>query len=161
MNALMNIPINSATSKTDSSDSDTNSKSLENPISLSDRSDNPLPILINPRAIEYLIVDPENGPFKTIQSAIDASQPHSVIKIFSGLYKENLTIHRAPLKIESKDTSSEVYIMGVKGPTMYVNVCGESGESDESKIIVSHVRLAHKGGGGNKFYKFVKAKDGN
>ena len=84
-----------------------------------------------------------------------------MIKIFSGLYKENLTIHRAPLKIESKDTSSEVYIMGVKGPTMYVNVCGESGESDESKIIVSHVRLAHKGGGGNKFYKFVKAKDGN
>jgi pectin methylesterase-like acyl-CoA thioesterase len=158
MNALMNIPINSATSKTDSSDSDTNSKSLEERLSLSDRSDNPLPIQIKPRAIEYLIVDPENGPFKTIQSAIDASQPHSVIKIFSGLYKENLTIDRAPLKIEAKDTNSEVYIMGVKGPTMYVNV---SDGADDAKIIVSHVRLTHKGGGGNKFYKFVKPKDGN
>lgn len=36
--------------------------------------------------------DPENGPYKTIQEAINAANPGGVIKISPGLYSDNLVI---------------------------------------------------------------------
>lgn len=38
------------------------------------------------------ILDAESGPYKTIQEAIDAAEPGSVIKVAPGLYSDNLTI---------------------------------------------------------------------
>ena len=37
-------------------------------------------------------LDPENGPYKTIQEAIDAAEPGNVIKISPGLYNNGLVI---------------------------------------------------------------------
>ena len=39
-----------------------------------------------------MILDAESGPYKTIQEAIDAAEPGSVIKVAPGLYSDNLTI---------------------------------------------------------------------
>lgn len=114
------------------------------------------PPIIIPIETTELIVDPEYGPFKTIQSAIDVAKPHSRIKVFSGLYKENLTITKGPLQIEAKDSSSEVYIMGLKGPTIFVNLPADD-ESTQMKL--SYIRLTHKGGLSNQFYKHLNAED--
>lgn len=95
-----------------------------------------------------MIVDPENGPCRTIQQAIDISKPNSIIRVSSGLYRENLIIRIAPLRIEAKDASAEIYIMGIKGPTIYVDISSEYDENGE--VFISHVRLTHKGGGLNK-----------
>lgn len=38
------------------------------------------------------IVDAESGPYKTIQEAIGAAEPGSVIKVAPGLYSDNLII---------------------------------------------------------------------
>lgn len=100
---------------------------------------------------EAIIVDPENGHYKTIQAAIDSAKKNSVIQICSGLYRENIYIYKAPLRIEAKDASAEVYIMGHKGPTLHINV-----PSSEGKIFMNHIRLIHKGGGGNKFFNKMK-----
>lgn len=101
-----------------------------------------------------LIVDPENGPYKTIQSAIDVAKPNYRIKVFSGLYKENLIITRGPLQIDAKELSSEVYVMGNKGPTIYVEL-----EDPSAEVRISYIRLTHKGGMANRFYKQLKSED--
>ena len=36
--------------------------------------------------------DPETSPYKTIQEAVDAAEPGSVIKVAPGLYSDNLVI---------------------------------------------------------------------
>jgi len=66
------------------------------------------------------IVDQEQGPYFTIQSAIDIAKDGSIIKINTGLYKENLVIRGKSLSLESRDLNSEVYILGSKGPTLYI-----------------------------------------
>jgi pectin methylesterase-like acyl-CoA thioesterase len=39
-----------------------------------------------------LYVDPERGPYKSIQSAVNDALPNSTILIASGLYKDNIII---------------------------------------------------------------------
>lgn len=66
------------------------------------------------------IVDQQDGPYFTIQSAIDAAVSGSIIKINSGLYKENLVIRGKSLTLEQRDMNSEVYVLGIKGPALLV-----------------------------------------
>ena len=43
--------------------------------------------------LSYLkLKDPETSPYKTIQEAVDAAEPGSVIKVAPGLYSDNLVI---------------------------------------------------------------------
>jgi pectin methylesterase-like acyl-CoA thioesterase len=66
------------------------------------------------------IVDQQSGPYYTIQSAIDKAKSGSIIKINTGLYKENLVIKGKSLSLEARDINSEVYILGSKGPTILI-----------------------------------------
>lgn len=96
----------------------------------------------------FYLVDMENGPFFTIQSAIDIASPGSTIKISSGLYKENLVITTKNLRIEAKDMSPDVYIMGMKGPALLIDV-----DDRKDNIIIQNLKFLHKGGApsrGNK-----------
>ena len=67
------------------------------------------------------VVDQSDGPYYTIQSAIDAAVSGSIIKINTGLYKENLVIRGKSLTLEQRDVNSEVYVLGIKGPTLLVD----------------------------------------
>lgn len=53
-----------------------------------------------------LQVDPQNGPFYTIQSAIDEAESDSHILVETGLYKENLVIKTSNLFIQPKRSDS-------------------------------------------------------
>lgn len=66
------------------------------------------------------IVDQHSGPYYNIQSAINKAKSGSIIKISSGLYKENLVIKGKSLSLEARDVNSEVYILGSKGPTLLI-----------------------------------------
>lgn len=87
------------------------------------------------------IVDQQFGPYKTIQEAIKDAKPDSVIKVNSGLYKENLVVKKPGLKILTKDFTSEVYIMGnKKKPTVHIDL-----PNPEDTCTLQGLRLAHKG----------------
>lgn len=90
------------------------------------------------------VVDQEEGPYKTIQQAIDDAKPNSTIKISSGLYKENLVITKSSLKIESKDFNPDVYIMGNKGPAVMIDI------EDGGSCLIQNLRFVHKGGATGK-----------
>ena len=92
------------------------------------------------------VVDQEEGPYKTIQAAIDEAKPNSTIKISSGLYKENLVITKSSLKIESKDFNPDVYIMGNKGPAVYIDI------EDGGSCLIQNIRFVHKGGAAGKVH---------
>jgi hypothetical protein len=88
------------------------------------------------------VVDSEEGPYYTIQSAIDDAKPNSTIKITSGLYKENIVITQHSLKIESKDACPDVYIMGNKGPAVLIDI------PEGGSCLIQNIRFVHKGGAG-------------
>ena len=44
------------------------------------------------------VVNQDTGPYRSIQSAINAAEPGSVIKIDPGLYQENLLITKPNLR---------------------------------------------------------------
>lgn len=90
------------------------------------------------------VVDSEEGPYKTIQSAIDDAKPNSTIKITSGLYKENIVIREPSLKIESKDFNPDVYIMGNKGPAVLIDI------PNGGTCLIQNIRFVHKGGAPTK-----------
>lgn len=94
--------------------------------------------------LSYLVGPPENfatSKYKSIQDAIDAAQSDSVIKIAQGLYRENLVIKNKSLKLEAKDMSSEVFIMGENGPTLTVD-----NKDKDSLVTLERIKFAHKGG---------------
>ena len=41
---------------------------------------------------EFVIIDSESGPYKTIQEAVEQAEPGSIIKIAPGLYSDNIYI---------------------------------------------------------------------
>lgn len=77
--------------------------------------------------------------YETIQEAIDAAINDSVIKISHGLYMERLVIKDKVLKLEAKDTNSEVYILGADGPALTVD------NSTNGNVTVEWIKFAHKG----------------
>lgn len=86
------------------------------------------------------IVDQQDGPYYTIQSAINDAKPNCTIKITTGLYKENLVIKTNFLKIESKDFNPEVYIMGNKGPALTIDI------PEGGNCLIQNLKFVHKGG---------------
>jgi hypothetical protein len=60
------------------------------------------------------------GPYYTIQEAIDKATEGAIIKINTGLYLENLVIKNKGLILEARESNSEVYIMGSKGPVILI-----------------------------------------
>lgn len=46
------------------------------------------------------VVNQEQGPHKSIQAAINAAEPGSVIKIDPGLYQESIMIDKPNLRLE-------------------------------------------------------------
>ena len=99
-------------------------------------------VLGNEKVIKIsYIVDQQFGPYKSIQAAINDAKPDSVIKVNSGLYKENLEIKKPGLKILTKDFTSEVYVMGSKSaPTVLINL-----PTDQDNVTLQGLRIAHKG----------------
>ena len=90
--------------------------------------------------ISYLVSKEEGqGAYQTIQEAINAAKSDSVIKISQGLYTESLIIKNKTLKLEAKDMSSEVYILGSNGPTITVD------NPSDLTVTIERVRLTHKG----------------
>lgn len=69
-----------------------------------------------------LIVDQVKGPYYTIQSAIEAAVPNTLIKIEPGLYKENLYINVPNLFFEPIKENGNVYIVATDGPSIIVNI---------------------------------------
>lgn len=78
--------------------------------------------------------------FKSIQSAIDKASDHAIIKIEQGVYLENLVIRNKNLKIEPKDTHSEVFIVGENGPAITID--NKNGEV----VAFERVKILHRGG---------------
>lgn len=81
-------------------------------------------------------MDQQSGPFYTIQSAIDKAKSGSIIKINTGLYKENLVIKGKSLSLEARDINSEVYILGSKGPTLLIEDGSEEQQEAGSNTTV-------------------------
>ena len=73
-------------------------------------------------AKRLLIVDQQKGPFKRIQDALDNAVSNSRIKIESGIYRENLIIKTENIFLEKKRKESEVYILGLNGPTIIIDL---------------------------------------
>lgn len=85
------------------------------------------------------LVGNEKGSYKRIQEAIDDAKNDSIIKISPGVYKENLVIVNKSLKLERKDISSEIYILGENEPALTVDV------SESHSVLIEGISFAHKG----------------
>lgn len=72
---------------------------------------------------------------------MDNCTSNSVIKVTAGHYKENLHITTPNLKIEGKDFTPEVFIMGNKGPAVYIDL--DVGQT----CTIQNIKFVHKGGG--------------
>ena len=86
-----------------------------------------------------LVVDKHKGPYKTIQSAIDDAVPSSIIKIESGLYKENLVIKVPNLFIEPLTELSEIYLVASNGPAIFVEI------SKKKALNIQGLNISNKG----------------
>jgi F-box protein 11 len=86
-----------------------------------------------------LEVDQDDGPYFTIQSAIDNAKPNTSIQVHSGIYKESLIIREPSIKIESKDYRPDVYIMGQKGPALIIDTPAHG------STVIQNIRFLHRG----------------
>lgn len=57
------------------------------------------------------IVDSESGPYKTIQEAVQAAEPGSIIRIAPGLYSSNIRIDKAGLRLEPKEKVGDIIVV--------------------------------------------------
>lgn len=84
-------------------------------------------------------VDPENGPYKTIQDAIDAAEPGGVIKIAPGLYSDNIVIKKPNLKLEPKEKLGDIILVVATKPAITINL----GENERCTIL--GLKMSHSG----------------
>lgn len=63
-------------------------------------------------------MDAKNGPYKTIQEAIDDADENCSIKVGVGLYSENLVIKKGGLRIEPKEKEGDIIIVVSSRPTV-------------------------------------------
>ena len=68
------------------------------------------------------IVDAESGPYKSIQEAIDAAEPHSRIKLAAGLYSDNLVISKPGLIIEPKEKEGDIILVVSSRPAITIRL---------------------------------------
>jgi hypothetical protein len=87
-----------------------------------------------------IIVDQREGPYFSIQAAIDDADPNTNIKISAGHYKERLRVTKHNLKIEGKDYPPEVYILGYKGPAILIEL------AKNEFCTIQNIKFVHKGG---------------
>ena len=88
---------------------------------------------------EDYVVDPVSGPFFKIQDAIDQAKDDTIIKISSGLYKENLRITNKSISIQAREVDSEVTIHGNEGPTILI-------QNPQDKVVsIEGLKLTHEG----------------
>jgi len=101
------------------------------------------------------VVDPENGPYKTIQDAIDAAEPGGVIKIAPGLYSDNLVINKPNLKLEPKEKLGDIIIVVSTKPGITINL------KPHEKCTIIGLKLSHSGNNEEveKFEKMGEAKN--
>lgn len=91
------------------------------------------------------LVDQTNGPFYKIQDAINEARDGTIIKVHTGLYKENLVIKNKSVVIEAKDINSDVYVLGRKGPTVLI----DAEHSKPTNIV--NIKFTHKGSINKRF----------
>lgn len=128
---------------------------LDTPISRS-RASSVLSIQKTQKIVKInFVVDQINGPFYKIQDAIDEAKDGTIIKVDTGLYSENLVIKDKSIVLEAKDYSSEVYVLGKKGPTLLI-------DAEHSKpSTIQNLKFTHKGSLNKRFLQNAKKLSGN
>ena len=64
-----------------------------------------------PKLKKIIVVDPENGLYKTIEEAIKVADWGTVIRVCEGVYTCSLMINKPGLKIEPRDKDKQVYLL--------------------------------------------------
>lgn len=78
--------------------------------------------------------------FNSIQSAVNKAPDHAIIKIEEGVYVENIVIKNKNLKLEPKDSHSEVFIVGENGAAVRIN------NSKGEIVVLERIKMIHRGG---------------
>ena len=91
--------------------------------------------------ITRFIVDPIKGPFKTIEKAVEACPPGGVVKIVGGVYStEYPIVINKPIRIEPKEREGEVYLHGVIGPVLVIDL-----ESPDDICVINDIKIGISG----------------
>lgn len=84
-------------------------------------------------------VNPKEGPFYTISSAIEVATPNSTIFIHSGLYSEQLTITTPGLKLvpKSRSEQNDIILLNGDGASILIDI------PDGGKCEISNFKIAN------------------
>ncbi|HEC89615.1 MAG TPA: hypothetical protein ENI44_03420, partial [Thermoplasmatales archaeon] len=86
---------------------------------------------------EIINVDDEgDGDFISIQTAIDAANPGDIIRVYSGIYNENIEVNKENLTIEGIK-----YELGAGSDNGYPSIVG-NGDNDVVKIISNNISFS-------------------
>lgn len=92
---------------------------------------------------KVLHVVPGNGPYQTIQEAVNAATPGCKILVASTLYTQPIYINKPGLILEAREANSEVQITCSQGPIIYVSLNeGETCKIKGFKLI--HTAVSRK-----------------
>ena len=58
------------------------------------------------------MVDPENGPYFTLEQALEKVEPFTTIYLVEGVYTCTTPINKPGIIIQKRDIEKEVYIVG-------------------------------------------------
>lgn len=84
-----------------------------------------------------LVVDKQNGPYRTISEAVASAQKNTEIRIASGLYTDNVEIKTPGLRLVPKDKDADIIWVAYVGPAITVNI------PDDGKVYINNIKLAH------------------
>ncbi|EGR29591.1 hypothetical protein IMG5_152750 [Ichthyophthirius multifiliis] len=94
-------------------------------------------VFINLYRFQKNKTDPEQGPYKTIQEAINEAQIGSIIKISPGLYSDNIYINKPNLIIESKEKVGDIIIIIENKPAIIVDL------APNQSCSISNIKFNH------------------
>jgi len=78
-------------------------------------------------ARQSILVDPEHGPFYTLEDALDQCEPFTTIFLTEGVYTCCIEINKVGIIVEKRDIEKKVYILGNEGPVIRVNIDNDAG----------------------------------
>lgn len=86
-----------------------------------------------------LEVNPKDGPYFSISSAIEAAAPNSTIYIHSGLYSEKLTITTPGLKLvpKSRSEQNDIILLNGDGASILIDI-PEGGKCEISNFKIAN-----------------------